>query len=193
MWKKLNLDKVWVVDIEATCWDEKDFNNSKEHRSFQVKNRELIEFGVTEINLKDQISLNKFTYIVKPKNSTISEYCTNLTGIDDSLINNQGIDLHKMSKELRKKGSLNTYIVAWGAFDFNFLKEECKKKKVIFPFSDNYLNLSDIYAWKNRLSRGIGLKKALKQYNIEFEGDHHRAIWDSYNTAKLFLKLFDIS
>lgn len=193
MWKKIKLKKLWVIDEEALCWDKNNFSSLKDHREFQIKNRELIEFGVTEIDLINRKINKKFTFLIKPQHGEVSDYCTELTGISQKMLDEEGISLARMVKLLKKLGSENMLTAGWGAFDHNFLKEECKNKKVSFPFPDNYINLSDIFAIQNQISKGIGLEKALKFYNLDFEGDPHRAIWDSYNTARLYLHILNLA
>ena len=41
--------------------------------------------------------------------------------------------------------------------------------------------------------KNIGLKHAMEQYNIPFEGQAHNALTDSENTAKLFMQMFPIA
>ena len=193
-WKKLPFDSLLVSDIEATCWDVNDFDTPEEHRIFQNKNREIIEFGAVKVDLLSRSIVDQFTYFIKPQKSKISSFCTGLTSITQEDVDN-GITLQQLSKKLRKEhGSLNMTFCAWGAFDGNFLSEQCVKQNAIFPFPDNYINISDEYAKLFKLKRGIGLSKALRNplMDIEFKGTKHRAIDDAYNTALLYLKMYGI-
>lgn len=54
MWKKLQLDRFLVIDLEATCWDIRDFETQEQHREYQRVNREIIEIGVTEISFVEK-------------------------------------------------------------------------------------------------------------------------------------------
>lgn len=70
-------------------------------------------------------------------------------------------------------------------------QEACKVNNVIFPFPDNFQNISDLFAQKKGLKKGIGLKAAIKMMGLNFDGEQHSALWDSYNTAKLFLNIME--
>ena len=53
------------------------------------------------------------------------------------------------------------------------------------------VDLKPQYAKIKNLPKPVGLDKALKIENIEFEGGRHRALPDATNLAKLFIKLFE--
>ncbi|HMO63395.1 MAG TPA: exonuclease domain-containing protein [Ferruginibacter sp.] len=64
------LDKIVIVDIEATCW-EKETPAGMES--------DIIEIGVCLLDVQTgEISANK-GIIVKPERSILSDFCTNLT------------------------------------------------------------------------------------------------------------------
>jgi len=63
------LDKIIVVDVESTCWKGKPSEG-------QIN--EIIEVGLGIIN--------KQSYIVKPKLSIISNFCTELTSITQEMV-----------------------------------------------------------------------------------------------------------
>jgi inhibitor of KinA sporulation pathway (predicted exonuclease) len=68
---------------------------------------------------------------------------------------------------------------------------DCLRHDVDDRFLPGFINLKSQYALLHRLPKEVGLIKALEYTEIEFEGSHHRAIDDAYNTAKLFLHYLD--
>ena len=73
---------ICVLDFEATCWE--DMANKK---------HEVIEFPSVLLkwnkDKKEVIKLSEIQMYIKPKyNSTLSDFCTNLTGITQNLVDN---------------------------------------------------------------------------------------------------------
>lgn len=150
MFKKFENKDLWIVDLEATCWDENNFSKKEEHREYQKTNREVIEIGVAIIDFKKGLIKDNFTYLIKPNKSEITDFCTQLTTITKEDVNLKGNTLQKVSKELRRRGSQSVNWGAWGAFDYNFMKEQCADKQAEMPFSDNFINISDLYMWSTK-------------------------------------------
>ena len=172
--------KVLIVDLEATCWEDKEF---------QDKNSEVLEIGVVCLDLVTGTIIDKEYYLIKTK-SEISPYCTKLTGITQELVDNEGITLQKASKLIRTR--FKTKNIAWGGWgdDYTELETECDKKNAVFPFSDHYHDIGQHFCWAKGLKRGINLSKALTELGLEFKGTPHRALPDAENTARIFLKVF---
>ena len=73
MAKRLN--RILVVDLEATCWDDKEEQGSMPN--------EIIEIGYAQINTEDEFQIEQTAdrCLVRPTRSSISPFCTELTGI----------------------------------------------------------------------------------------------------------------
>ena len=86
--------KISCIDLEATCW------NNPEERKNQLN--ETIEIGITEIGLSDlKIYRSESIYII-PKDTTISEFCINLTGITPEQIAKEGVTFSKAVHTLKQ-------------------------------------------------------------------------------------------
>jgi inhibitor of KinA sporulation pathway (predicted exonuclease) len=66
-----------VVDVEATCW-------SDQPPAGMVN--EIIEVGLTVVDLKEARRVAKHSILVRPQRSTVSEFCTQLTGLTQAQI-----------------------------------------------------------------------------------------------------------
>mgnify|MGYP001222818964 CR=1 FL=1 len=77
------LDEIIVVDIESTCWDRKTPDRLQES--------EIIEIGVCVINVAELTITHNEGIFVLPQNSTISQFCTNMTTITQEMLNESGI------------------------------------------------------------------------------------------------------
>ena len=174
-----NLKNFLVIDLEATCWEDS---------QYQKENSEIIEIGVALIDFSQRKVVDKAQYIIKPKKSKVSEYCTKLTGITQEQVDKEGIDLMRASKLIRKK--FNPTHIGWGAWgdDKTMLTNECELKKAIFPFNDTYFDLGYLFTLKNGNNKKWNLEKALKKEGLEFIGNAHSGVDDAVNTARLFIK-----
>lgn len=137
MFKKIDNDRALVFDTEATCWDVNDFSTKEEGRKCQFDNREIIEIGIVEIDLIKREVIKKRRYLVKPRTSRVSDFCTKLTGLTQELVDNEGEFLQFTTKQIKKDFSpKNKYIMSWGAFDPSFMENQCKlsKNNAAYPF-----------------------------------------------------------
>lgn len=69
---KRKLDKVLIVDVEATCWE----NGIPEGQE-----NEIIEIGLCLLDVASWQPQDKRSIIIRPEHSTVSPFCTQLTGI----------------------------------------------------------------------------------------------------------------
>lgn len=175
-----NLKKIICVDVEATCWEIKQ----------TVLESEIIQIGISII---DTISLEiekKPDIYVIPTTTKISQYCTDLTGITEQIIQNKGITFTEACNFLIK--NYNSKVYTWaavGEFDRKIFQTQCEKENVVYPFSQKYFNIKNIIAILNGWPNEYGLMGMLKRYGFsEFEGTHHNAGWDAWNSAKIIVK-----
>jgi inhibitor of KinA sporulation pathway (predicted exonuclease) len=71
-----------VVDVEATCWAGAPPNGLDGARlggAGQIS--EIIEIGLVVVDLDAGQRLSKHKILVRPQRSTVSEFCTELTGL----------------------------------------------------------------------------------------------------------------
>lgn len=168
-----------VVDLEATCWPDKDRQRSQS---------EIIEIGVAKIYLPNLEIKDKWTYIIKPQHSEISEFCTELTSITQEMVN-KGVTLRQAAEDLiNKHDSQHCVWASYGNYDRSMMERECKAKNVDYPFSPSHINVKDIV----RVATGgkVGMEKAMKALGLVMEGRHHRGVDDAYNTARICQLLF---
>lgn len=128
----------------------------------------------------------------------ISEPITALTGITDDDIRTHAIPLPQVALEigeaLKARGSFVNPVV-WGDGDARSLLAAFAGNDVLFPFfGHRSIDVKTLYVYLNivlgRNARG-GLKSAMAQYKVKFEGEPHRADVDAFNTLRLFFALLD--
>ena len=172
-----------VFDLEATCWQ----GNTMD------REQEIIEIGAYRVNGYGEW-IDHFQAFVKPvMNPRLSAYCTDLTGITQEQVNKAktfGSVFHSFEDWYHNEDGPQL-LCSWGGKDRGMIIDECKRHDLDHSFLPQCLNLKAQYASIFRLSKEVGLLKALEYIEIDFEGSHHRAKDDAFNTTKLFLHLLD--
>jgi len=180
--RKQNRDVALVIDFEATCW--------RGHPPKGMYN-EIIEIGISGVNYKTKEIVFKDTIIVKPEHSEISDFCTELTSIDQELIDKEGVSFDRACQILRDKfRSRDRIWLSWGEYDKNQIQRDCDLKKVENPFGRVHFNLKPLFSFAFGIRQDLGVAGALEHLGMDFEGNAHRAIDDAYNTAKILQKTF---
>lgn len=176
----IRLDRALSVDFELTCWENGVIPPGQK--------QEIIQIGLTEINIEDLSVIRTGSYYCKPKNSEVSEFCTKLTGIRPRTVKNAPY-LDDVVNTLKKKwGTKSKMWFGWGN-DKKMIDEEALIKNIESPFSENYINLSTLYSMSLGTNKKIGLKTALKDLDIKDDGKWHNAEWDSLDAANIYISI----
>jgi len=175
-----------VIDVEATCWPNRPPNEIPSHQ----RQNEIIEFGVTIIDLKAREITESASIIVSPTTTEISEFCTELTTLTPEYVKKHGVSFHEALDEIeeRWKPKRNMW-ASWGSYDRDIINRQCEREHTNSPFNNNHLNIKAMWCWKHGFNCGVG--KALPYAKLEFDGTPHRGIDDSRMIAKLLLFLSD--
>lgn len=171
--------KILVVDVEATCWDKSDsfYYNDPSHQS------EIIEIGITELD-GDKKILGSESIIVKPEFSKISPFCTELTTLTESFVEQNGRSFYEALDYLdRKYKPKKSIFASWGEYDKNIFRKNCEAKKTGYPFGNLHLNVKALHAVRFGYTGNV--KDMVENHGIIFEGTHHRGIDDSRMIARL--------
>ena len=176
------LRKINVIDIEATCWD------NPEERKDQPN--EAIEIGITEVDLSDlEINRSNSVYII-PRDSTISEFCTKLTGITPELITGEGITFSKATSILKTSFRIhNRHWISWGDYDRDQLRRDCDRNNLVYNkvFFKRHTNFKTVFAMLYGLPKELGVEAALTHVGLKFAGQLHSGKDDSFNIARLYV------
>jgi 3'-5' exoribonuclease 1 len=169
-----------IFDLEATCWENTPIGYVQE----------IIEIGALLVDDYGQ-EIERFNAFVRPsRHPNLSPYCKQLTGITQIDVNrakhfpevvNQFMDWAEIDDD-------DYILCSWGEFDQKMLAADCRLHGFGEAWLKHYVNLKGEYRRIKRLPKGIGLKKTVEIEGFEFTGDHHRAISDAENLAKVFVK-----
>lgn len=178
------MKKVVIFDIECTCWDESE--------NMPRSERETIEIGAVLVSVEDGKIISSFNKFIKPKNRPIlSDYCKTLTTIKQEDVDSAN-DFKQIMDEFGNwmiSDENPIYILSWGYFDRNHIRDESKEKKYqgisLTEISNKHLNLKEIFG-KHYGIHAKGFESALRYLNFHFEGTQHRGIDDATNMVKVF-------
>lgn len=177
------LDKIVIIDLEATCWN---------GPTPEGMVNEIIEIGVCLLDVYTGEITDNRGIIVKPERSVISEFCTELTTITSELIENEGITLQEAFRILKKEyDSQSRAWASFGAYDMNQIRRQCSDMGIGYPMGPSHINVKTLFALKNKLGHELGMDGALKFLNIPLEGTHHRGVDDAKNIAKILWRVLN--
>ena len=173
-------DKIVIVDLESTCWEG--------YTAPVGQTNEIIEIGICLLDVND-LSIEKArSLLVRPIESVVSPFCTQLTSITPDLLQREGIDFTGACEIVeRDYDSRNRLWASWGAYDYEMFWAQCKRRQVRYPFSKKHANLKRVF--QQTIGERMGTESALAKLEIEFEGTRHRGVDDAYNTARILTKL----
>lgn len=175
------MSTVVVIDLEATCWFPRNANRGQP--------AEIIEVGIAKLHLEGRnYTVEKVESIyVQPRYSTVSEFCTDLTGITQAQLDREGVPFEQALERLRAHCQAPDYLYSWasyGEWDKDILERQCQSFGVRYPLSKTHFNIKALL----NLLRGdkhVGLSKAVKSFGMEFEGKHHSGVDDAVNAARV--------
>lgn len=176
------LDHINIIDVESTCWE-----RGKQPEGQQS---EIIEVGLTQLQLPELEVKHRTHWFIKPNASSVSQFCTDLTGITPSRVNAEGIGFDKVCKALRGVyDSLNQPWASFGDYDKNMFRKDCKRHHIEYPFGSRHINIKTLAAIMCGQSKEMGMTGVLSHLGLQMKGEHHSAADDSYNIARIFQDL----
>lgn len=174
-----------VIDFEATC-----------DKAKNPHPQEIIEFpSVIVSSMTGQLEACFQTYVRPTCNQLLSEFCTDLTGIQQIQVD-RGVTLTEAllrhDKWLEKKGIKNSNfaVVTWSNWDCQvMLESECRYKKIRKPpYFNRWINLKipfrEVFG-----GRSCNLKEAVQMAGLAWQGRAHCGLDDAKNTARLLAYL----
>jgi len=191
-----------VLDFECTC--------ERDVRTFQ---HEIIEFPVVFLNARTlEVEMEFRRYVRPTEKPKLSAFCTELTGIEQSSIEDMDtldgrgkkkvdtldvvlleFDQFLLDNGLKEKktGDANeadrSFVIATdGPWDvLAFLRKECQRKGI--PLQSYWTHFVDIRHWfaAGFNVRRCSVSKMLAQCGLEFEGREHSGIDDARNIARI--------
>ncbi|MFF5143095.1 exonuclease domain-containing protein [Streptomyces sp. NPDC013157] len=180
------MDSTWapglvnVVDVEATCW-------AGAPPPGEVS--EIIEVGLTVVDLAAGERLARHRILVRPARSTVSEFCTELTGLTQPEVD-RGVTFAEACRLLAAEhGAGARPWASWGDYDRHQFTRQCQATRTPYPFSRRHTNAKAAFTEAHGLRKRPGMAQALEIAGLRLEGRHHRGEDDAWNIAALVLHL----
>ena len=175
-----SVDVILVVDLESTCWD----GDPPPGQS-----SDIIEIGLCPVDVKTLTRLEKRSILVKPVNSEISSFCTDLTTLTPEMLSDAG-SLADAVRILKKDyDSKDRLWASWGDYDRRQFERVCQDENVGYPFGPSHLNVKSLFAAAVGAGHEMGLDGAFKHLGLTMEGTHHRGHDDAWNIADILCRL----
>lgn len=179
--KSLNYDKIVVIDVECTCDD----------ADPTFKDRaEIIEIGAIIADLHSGEIVQRDSIIITPERTPITPFCTQLTTIDQKMIDDRGVSWREAVTQMIDLGYTAHPWLSWGDYDKNMIQRMIRQHGTNSPVSHRHINARVAFTIKHQLKREPGLITALKHLGLSFTGTHHRGIDDAVNIWTLAQTVF---
>ncbi|MFE9877862.1 exonuclease domain-containing protein [Streptomyces sp. NPDC005784] len=169
-----------VVDVEATCWEGPPPPGAVS---------EIIEIGLTVVDLDKGVRVEKHRLLVRPARSTVSAFCTELTGLTRGEVE-AGLEFAVACRELAARHRTGERPWAsWGDYDRHQFARQCAATATPYPFGHRHTNAKAVFTAAHGLRKRPGMAQALRLAELPLEGRHHRGEDDAWNIAALVLDL----
>lgn len=174
------MDLLNVIDVEATCWEGAPPPGAVS---------EIIEIGLTVVDLGKRERLAKHRILVRPRRSTVSAFCTELTGLTQEEVDT-GVEFAEACRVLGDEHRADSRPWAsWGDYDRNQFDRQCRATNTRYPFGKRHTNVKRVFTEARGLPRRPGMAEALVIAGFPLEGRHHSGADDAWNIAALVLDL----
>jgi inhibitor of KinA sporulation pathway (predicted exonuclease) len=173
-----------VIDLESTCWEK------PEHQGLQES--EVIEIGIAVVDLRKRVVEASHQIYVTPVKSTVSAFCTALTGITNQVVSSEGVHFPVAWDRLEKLGrehNLGTW-ASWGDYDRDMLLRMCKQWNEPWKLPRTHMNLKVLEATMRGRDRGVGQKRSVSAAGLQWEGRNHCGRDDAAMAARVLLELW---
>ncbi|MEU8677053.1 3'-5' exonuclease [Streptomyces sp. NPDC048560] len=167
-----------VIDVESTCW---------EGRPPPGQVSEIIEIGLTVVDLRAGRRLARHRLLVRPARSEVSAFCTGLTGLTQAEVD-AGTGFAEACRVLaaeHRSGAIPW--ASWGDYDRDMFTRQCRATGTAYPFGRRHTNAKVAFTAAYGLRGRPGMAQALEVAGLPLEGRHHRGDDDAWNIAALVL------
>lgn len=174
------LDKIVVVDVEATCW-----RGQPPHG----EESEIIEIGACFLDVASGERTDRASLLVRPERSTVGDFCAELTTLTQDQVDG-GMAFSEACAALRTRFQSNKRLWAsYGDYDRRMFDRQCDQRGVPYPFGNGHVNVKSLLAVTCGLSREVGLARAMERLGLPLEGTHHRGSDEAWNVAAVLWRI----
>lgn len=168
---------VLVIDLEATCCDE---------GTIPPESMEIIEVGAAWATPSGEVIDTLQRFVRPSERPTLTPFCMGLTHIEQASID-AAPSWPAVAAELAEFARLHAGQCwgSWGKYDRRQIERETARHGLVDPLAGlPHHNLKAAFA-KRRKIKQVGMATALQIVGLELEGEHHRALSDARNIARM--------
>ncbi|MBT9138138.1 MAG: hypothetical protein DDT31_00688 [Syntrophomonadaceae bacterium] len=188
-----NLKHVFVVDVEATCEATPDEQGSMPN--------EIIEIGICRLHVKTGEISDIASYVVKPRFTKVSPFCTSLTGWTQADVD-AGTDIATTLLTIAQDYGMTKNHVWFSCGEYDRVKLGCggggsvralygiDRSGSIFE-QMRHINIKTLFALKFKLNKEMGMVRMLQHIGETLDGRHHNGAADAANIAKIVRRVFN--
>jgi inhibitor of KinA sporulation pathway (predicted exonuclease) len=185
--KKAPVKRYVCIDLEMTEF------YPGQRRCLPGVSGEVIQFGAVMLD-ESYNMISKFSSYVKPVYSSVTPVIKELTGISNAVLEKADDFITVFDKFCYWRGDGDITSFCWSSVDFNQLWAELavkgKHRDDLFCILHDFVDLQQIFCKLVSSKTPVGLESAVKLLQMDYEGQVHSALSDSYNTARILHKLF---
>lgn len=178
-----NLTSLIIFDTEFTAWE----GSMQRNWSHDWEHREIIQIAAVKVVVSQSGAtvVSSFNTLVRPAiNPTLSEYIIQLTGIEQQVLDNMGIDFQAALQQFCafcQQGELACY--SWGN-DKSILIDNCLLNGLQMPdFPAGFYNLHAMVRNKNVDGAHLCSGELAKHLGLDLHGHKHNALYDVRSIA----------
>ncbi|GIG71528.1 3'-5' exonuclease [Phytomonospora endophytica] len=169
-----------VVDVEATCW---------QGQVPPGQSNEIIEIGLCVVDLATRERVAKHRILVRPARSTVSAFCTELTGLTQEEVDT-GVSFEEACALLDTEHRARSRAWAsWGDYDRKQFERQCQRGRAVYPFSSRHTNAKAVFTASFGMRKRPGMAQALNLAGLPLDGRHHSGADDAWNIGALVVLL----
>ncbi len=136
----------------------------------------------------------RFLLNVKPVYSSVTPWINQLTGISNKTLEKADDFITVFDKFCYWRGEGDITTFCWSKSDYNQLWSELEAKGKhrydLFETLKDFVDLQGIFGKLVSSKTSVALEAAMRLLQMEYQGQLHTALSDSYNTARILHKLF---
>jgi len=177
---KRKLDKILVIDLEATCW-QGDPPPGEES--------EIIEIGLCLLDVATDERSQPQAILVRPQHSHLSEYCHRLTTLTPEMLAEGLVFRHACDLLAEKYESRVRTWASYGDYDRLKFQSQCAREGIPYPFGRSHINVKNLLALSLGLKQEVDLQQGMSLLGLPFEGTIHRGVDDAWNIAAMLARM----
>ncbi len=147
---------------------------------------ETIEIGAVKLNAELE-KIDEFSIFIRPViNPILSDFCVRFTSIQQSDVAGAQTFPAAFKTFFAWIGPEPFVWYSWSDYDRKRIMDDLAYHNQAVPAEmHNHQDLKKLYADSENLPKHVGMRRALKNLEIEYKGRQHRGIDDAKNTAEI--------